>query len=259
MKKNYHGTTISIPRHVAPCLKYYVYVCVDPRNNQVFYVGKGRGKRVLWSLMGNGRTDCEARIEKINKGGYETRYEILAHRLEDEETALLIERAVIDAFGLEVLTNKVKGRHSIQLGRTPLHELVARYAAKPVKITHPVLLIRINRLYRPTMSADELYDATRGIWKIGLRRERAKFALAVFEGVVREVYEINHSSWQAAPKVHFKTGIHTLNQRALLNQKDRWAFTGRVADNSVGSKYRGRSVEAYCRPGNRHPVLYINV
>ncbi len=40
------------------------------------------------------------------------------------------------------------------------------------------------------MTPAELYDATRASWKVGARRESAKYALAVFEGIVREVYEI---------------------------------------------------------------------
>src|SRR5215216_3714384 len=32
--------------------------------------------------------------------------------------------------------------------------------AEPVQITHPVILIRINRQFRPGMSAEELYDST---------------------------------------------------------------------------------------------------
>jgi hypothetical protein len=40
------------------------------------------------------------------------------------------------------------------------------------------------------MTESELYDATRASWKVGNRRSEAQYALAVFEGIVREVYEI---------------------------------------------------------------------
>ena len=56
-----------------------------------------------------------------------------------------------------------------------------------------LFLIRINELYRGGMNETELYDATRGIWKVGEERVKAKYAFAVFEGVIREVYEI--SQW----------------------------------------------------------------
>ncbi|CAA9560026.1 MAG: hypothetical protein AVDCRST_MAG86-708 [uncultured Truepera sp.] len=32
---------------VAERLKYYVYLYIDPRYNRIFYVGKGKGSRVL--------------------------------------------------------------------------------------------------------------------------------------------------------------------------------------------------------------------
>lgn len=41
------------------------------------------------------------------------------------------------------------------------------------------------------MSASELYEATRGIWKVGgSRRTRVKYALAVFEGIVQDVFAV---------------------------------------------------------------------
>ncbi|MCE7983039.1 MAG: hypothetical protein DYG89_17785 [Caldilinea sp. CFX5] len=65
------------------------------------------------------------------------------------------------------------------------------------KIIHePVILITINRLYRRGMSAEELYEVTRGNWVIGQRRAQAKYAFAVYNGIIREVYEIHR--WQPA-------------------------------------------------------------
>lgn len=33
-------------------------------------------------------------------------------------------------------------------------------------ISHRVILIRIPHLYRPGMNATELYEATRGVWRL---------------------------------------------------------------------------------------------
>lgn len=89
-----------------------------------------------------------------------------------------------------MLTNKARGWRSLQTGRMTLDELVQFYAAKPVSIEHRVILIRINQLYRRDMSTLELMEATRGIWKVGQRRETARLAFAVFDSLVLEVYEI---------------------------------------------------------------------
>ncbi len=119
----------------------------------------------------------------------------MQHGLPDEETALRIEAALIDMLGLEVLTNEINGWRDKFQGRASLEEPQARYSGAVV-IADSCTLIRINQLFRPGMSSDELYEATRGIWKVGSRRSGAKFALAVFRGVVWEVYEIG--AWYAA-------------------------------------------------------------
>lgn len=64
--------------------------------------------------------------------------------------------------------------------------------AERAQIIDPVVLIRVPRLFRPAMSALALYEATRGVWKIGPRRDLVKYALTAHEGVVQEVYEISH-------------------------------------------------------------------
>ena len=61
---------------------------------------------------------------------------------------------------------------------------------EPVNITDSVLLIRISRLYYDGITEDELYDATRSCWRLGKRRTGVRFALAVYKGIVKEVYEI---------------------------------------------------------------------
>lgn len=64
-----------------------------------------------------------------------------------------------------------------------------QYEAVPVTVTEPAILIRINQLYRSGMNATELYEVTRGVWRVGVRCEQAHYALAVFQGVVKAVYK----------------------------------------------------------------------
>lgn len=129
--------------------------------------------------------------------------------------------------------------------------MVSRYGSDPGKyraareatleaaeITDPVILVRINRLFRPGMSDEELYQATRTAWRVGVRREAARYALALYAGNVREVYDID--GWQPA------------------DTPGRWEFRGNVADESVRSRYVGRSVRHYLRQGNQSPILYVN-
>lgn len=239
-----------VPPEVAYHLGYYVYLYVDPRDERVFYVGKGQGERVLSHLGIRGESRKAKVLEELEEAGLEPRLEVLAHALADEETAFRIEAAVIDLLGLDDLTNLCRGWRSVQLGRLPLSELMTYYAAVPVEVQEPALLIRINRLYRHTMSASDLYEATRGVWRLGDRRTGARYALAVFEGVVREVYEID--TWHPAGSTPYVS-----RPRADVDVSGRWEFTGRVANEAVRAKYRGRSVAAYFKRGQQSPVVYV--
>jgi hypothetical protein len=118
-----------------------------------------------------------------------------------------------------------------------------------VEIHDPVLLIRIPQLYEQGMGDEELYDCTRGVWKLGVRREGATFAIAVIDGVVLEVYAIDH--WQPA-------GTSSYLTRKDIAVPGRWEFVGRVAPEAVRSRYVGRSVKSYLPRGLQNPVRYVN-
>jgi len=119
-------------------------------------------------------------------------------------------------------------------------------------VTEPALLIRINESYRDGMSELALYEATRGVWRLGPRRERAHIALAVYRGVVLEAYVIHE--WHRGDTTPYTTRTFT-DPRA----KQRWEFIGSVADEAVRERYIGRSVADYFKRGNQSPVVYANV
>ena len=131
---------------------------------------------------------------------------------------------------------------------TQLERLVAATAGD-VTIDEPAMLFRISQLWDPKMSADELYDATRGHWKVGERRNQAELAMAVAEGVIREVYVIE--KWHPAGTTPSATNIHR------TAPPDRWEFTGRVASPRVREKYLGQSVKRYFPKGSQTPIRYV--
>lgn len=120
-----------------------------------------------------------------------------------------------------------------------------------ITIDVPAVLIRINRLYHDFMAPLELYEATRGVWRMGPRRYGALFAFAVFKGVVKEVYRID--SWQPAG-----TDVYETRSDAEVMIEDRVEFSGRVAPRSIRHRYVGKSVRRYFRRGNSNPITYIN-
>ena len=107
-----------------------------------------------------------------------------------------------------------------------------------------------NKLARAS-SPEELYEATRGVWKIGDRRDDARYAFAVAGGIVREVYRI--SQWHPAGSTPYIT-----RPASDVQVLGRWEFTGVVAPGAVRDKYLGRSVAHYFAQGNVNPITYVN-
>ncbi len=126
-------------------------------------------------------------------------------------------------------------------------ELIQMLQAKPVTVRHRAILITINQLYRSDMSAEELYEATRGIWVIGSRRETADYAMAVYQGIVREVYRIK--TWHPAGTLPYRTR----DPEGFIGS-GRWEFEGSVASD-ISGEYVGFSVGL----GGQNPIRYVNI
>jgi uncharacterized protein len=237
------------PKSIHDQLKYYVYLYIDPRDESVFYVGKGNGNRAFAHLSEQSEKAKVARIRDIRAGGLEPRIEILVHGLETDEIAKKIEASVIDLLQIGNLTNLVRGYESREYGRMPTEQIVATYAPEKAQLVDPVILININRTFRYGMPKVELYDATRSAWVVGDKRDRAKYALAAYQGVIQEVYEIK--GWYP--------NNSTLNSRKLEDpevDQDRWEFVGRVAVPAIRDRYLYRDVSEYV--GGQNPIRYVN-
>ena len=244
---------VDIPRispSVARKLGYYVYLYVNPLNNSVFYVGKGKGGRALAHLHADEKRAITKIIRSIRRSGKEPRIEILAHKLPTPDIALRVEAGAIDLLGLKHLVNVVRG-HGAKYGRRPVEEVIARYTQRKADVRDPVILIRINKLYHYGMTPVELYDATRSAWRVGRNRERAKYAFAVFEGVVREVYRI--TGWYHAGS----TFIVRRDGRACRIPQ-RWEFVGTIAEESIRCRYINRYVGHLFNQGAQNPISYVN-
>ncbi len=243
----------SLKPGMAERLGYYVYLYLDPRDGKVFYIGKGKGERCLDHLFEDDDHPKVKCIREIFAAGLEPRIEMLAHGLRTEQEAYNIESAAIGLLGLENLTNRVVGKDSLRFGRKGLSELEGYYAAKPVKISDPVILIRVNQLYRHGMPAAELYDITRGVWVLSAERaSKMKYVFAVYEGVVRDVYE--PEKWLPALTTPYPNRTDLVPDDA----KGRIEFVGKPAPEAIRQKYLLGDVTAYTKVSPQSPCLYIN-
>ncbi|MYA78950.1 MAG: hypothetical protein F4X39_00265 [Acidobacteriia bacterium] len=229
-------------------LKYYIYRLIDPRSGHTFYVGKGRGDRVFShaknAVRPNQYESEDAlklrRIQRIRDDGLEPDYVIHRHGICDEETALLVEAAVIDAF--ETLTNEVRGHGSSRYGPATAEQLDNRYRAEGIPDGEPLVVIKIthrgiNRVRRELdlegvsdYDADHLYYRTvRGSWVISSARcdrlnATPHHVLAMLDGKCVGVYR--PIEWRGA-------GTPPPGKR------QRYEFIGEIASDEVRRRYLG--------------------
>lgn len=245
------------PASLHELLGYYVYVYVEVDEagyGDPIYVGKGRGNRCFDHLK-SGLEKKSIEIDNLVKSGV-LRIDILAYGL-DESTALKVEAAAIDLIGKDNLLNSRRGDDSLKYGRITTDDLIAKLA--PVEIIdgadfkEECLLIRINATYYSGMPDLELYENTRGFWSAKLDRcQNVKYAMPVYEGVIREVYEC--AAWLDAPSTHYST--------REINRDDPWyqgriEFVGKIADENIRKKYIRKDVSKLFPWGAANPLKYV--
>lgn len=186
---------------------FYVYALVDPRNDKVFYIGKGTGNsgkgtgnRVFSHEAESGKTPMSEKeklqkICEIEKDGFSVKRIIVNWGLSEQE-AFIAEATLINLLNRMPdihLTNAVSGHHVHESLTTEEFELL--YGAIPLKkedIKHSILVIKINKLYRRNMSDSELYDTVRGFWNASLKSistRKVEYVFGVYNGLIVAVYK----------------------------------------------------------------------
>lgn len=158
-------------------LAYYIYCLIDPRDGNIFYVGKGVGNRVFHHALGSLQetetpSDKIALIREIHKSGNQPVYYILRHNIQTDKQAFEYEAMAIDLLSLvklsqQPLTNIQGGTHSSEVGLMSLSELKRKYDAQELKTDKPIVLITINKEYEKLKKTldPEIFLKTIGIRK----------------------------------------------------------------------------------------------
>lgn len=120
-----------------------------------------------------------------------------------------------------------------------------------IEVSLPAMLIDIGHRYRHDITALELYEATRGAWHVGSRRSGARYALAVSDNVVREVYEID--SWHRAGTTPYR-----VRPFVSFSVEGRWEFLGRLAPQEIRATYKLQSVAKYLVNAHTNSITYLN-
>ncbi|WP_346661760.1 hypothetical protein [uncultured Methanobrevibacter sp.] len=246
-------------QNVKEALKYYVYVYSDPDTKKPFYVGKGKGNRAFSHLKNQPKnkeseTEKEQKIKEIKARGKEPIIEILAHGL-DEETALKVEAAAIDLIGINNLTNQQRGHESSVYGKIEVTKLNARYSPEKLNqedVKDNLMLIKISQRYRNSMSPLELYEATRGYWRVKFENaKKIDYVLSVYDGMVLEVYE--PVEWFPA----LSTYMDRPGKPNPENMEGRYEFVGKIANENIRNKYIDKSVKDFFAHNIMNPIKYV--
>ena len=219
-------------------IKYYVYLLSDPISGEIFYVGKGKGNRVFSHLKDNSDNQKSRKIKDLKSKGLEPKIEFLVHGVDDEITIKKIEASIIDLIGKNKLTNIVGGYESSDFGRMDLAQIRGKYSSQKAEIKENVMLIKLSKTFRYNMDPRDLYDNTRGVWKVAEhRRKEVDYAFAVYDGIIQETYKI--LQW-------FEAWSTFNNREDFTSQREkdvkRWEFVGNVSD-EMRKKYLYKSVE----------------
>lgn len=228
-------------------LGYYVYGLQDPRNNKIFYIGKGTANRVFQHVEDSHEFEKEtvklSQIREIERDGYAVQHLIIRHGLTEDE-AFTFESTIIDFFLFQgqQLTNLVQGHKAREHGIRTVDEICRLYEPEDLEeLRHPVAIININKRYRRGRFSKDIYQSVREAWVISeSRRETVEYVLAEYLGRIVGVYKVKE--WYECE---------------TTTKSRRWGFVrDPKTPADVVDFYSNKSVKKYKKKGQANPVTY---
>ena len=227
----------SFKQSVIEGLKCYVYALVDPRDNRIFYVGKGTGNRVYQHAQAALTDDSKnlklSTIREIKGLGLDVKYYIIRHNLSEQE-AYLVESSIIDlltypAFNKEnILTNIVSGHHQWNEGIKTDEEINILYDCPKIEPIpgDRLLLVSLNKSYKQSKATGVYrrandYESARKYWKLSRdKADKVTYILGIYRGIVRIVIEVKGKS------------LCSVADDGTVFKKPRFAFVGDIVTDS---------------------------
>ena len=227
----------SFKQSVIEGLKCYVYVLVDPRNNCIFYVGKGSGNRVYQHAQAALAEDSPSlklsTIRELKVLGLDVKYYIIRHNLSEQE-AYLVESSIIDlltypAFNKgNILTNIVSGHHKWNEGIKTDEEINILYDCPKIEPIpgDRLLLVSLNNSYQQSKATGVYrrandYESVRKYWQLSSdKANKVTHILGIYRGIVRIVIDVKGNS------------LCSVADDGTVFKKPRFAFEGDIVPNS---------------------------
>ena len=242
-------------------LKSYVYALIDPRDNKIFYIGKGITNRVFShineAIINPKETEKLETIRAIKNSNQKVKHFIIRHGLEENE-AILLESVLIDFLTFKdfaeiaKITNIASGHYSFIHGIKTAEECEILYNCAELireNVKHKIIVININKSFdnkrnrknnNPVYSRPNIYEATRGWWVLDNRRAKsAEYVCAEYGGIIRAIFK--PEKW-----------LQDIENRGVK----RWGFEGtEVSDNEILELYMNKAVPKI--QGTANPIRYF--
>lgn len=248
---------------------YYVYGLIDPRNNKLFYIGKGTRNRVFQHVVESDKNpDSEKAklqtIKNIEESQNEVKHILINWGLTENE-AFASEASLINLMNYisdDILTNIIAGHHSA--GCLCTEEIEQVYGAKPLSLEdfkHKILAIKVNKLYNRHMASHEIYDIVRGIWNANISRaKQADYVLGVYNNLIiccykpARWYKVSECAKNILPE-HTRNSDLTGMENRILFECDNINV---LDENQLF--YLNKSIEKLERiQKSQNPITYINL
>lgn len=232
---------------------YYVYLLIDPRNNEVFYVGKGIHERAKQHQQEAQRTDKETdklnRIKEILDEGYEVK-EFIYSANNSEEEAFDKEDELINFYKTNYpgqLTNIQWGHRSIHTMSNEELDDIFGNAEPAVLGDERILFVKRNRSWNYKMTPEEHHEEFRGNWVVSKEKiDKIQLVCGVYNNVIK--YVCIPTKWEFVKQRN--------NPRRKCNE---YRFDGIVIKDH---KYIGKSIKdfkktVYDEKTNSYHTKYI--
>lgn len=249
--------------------EYYVYGLIDPRDNRLFYIGKGTGNRVFQHIIESNKNPKSEKeklqtIENIEKTGNHVKHILINWGLKETE-AFASEASLINLMNYisnVQLSNIVAGHHT--MGCFDVKEIEKIYGAELLTLEdlrHRILIIKVNKLYYRNMSSDEIYDIVRGVWRANINKaEQVEYVLGVYNNLIIACYKPDRWYKISENNIH-KLPNHVKNKE-LSSMSNRIFFECNniniLDENQLF--YLNKSIEnlEYIQK-SQNPIIYINL
>jgi hypothetical protein len=233
-------------------LMHYVYLLIDPENNEPFYVGKGQDDRVFNHINQDIEEGSEnLKYQEIQRIGTDNVKHIIVRHGLNKSTALAVEASLIDTFRYIPSFNRFArgniqgGYNSIEKGLMSSNEIISIYNAKLLKtIDDNCLIININATYKKGSGTEAIYIATKETWKMADGRPaKYKYVLSEYRGLIREVFNVDEWYSKERPDKNGKMYMG-------------YGFNGKIARETIRHRYINKSIKGIKPRGYGRPTIY---